>query len=151
MSTPTSTSMATRTTNNLVRALVIFLLAVSLVGCAGPAHPLVTVSPADHLVDGQSVTIRLSGFGFDTKVWVSECAGAGAAQSRGCGAELLAQTPVVIGMDGAGIGTFEVTGQAQAGPFNSAPIEVCTDRCVVVATLGQDQAYASQPILFESP
>jgi hypothetical protein len=145
------TTKAIGTTNNLVRGLAIFLLAVSLPGCAGPAQPKVTVSPADHLVDGQSVTIRLSGFGFDTKVWVSECAGAGAAQSRGCGAELPAQTPVVIGMDGAGVGTFTVTGKAQAGPFNSAQIEACTDLCVVVATLGQDQAYASQPILFDTP
>ena len=144
--------MATRTTGKIAaRGRGLLLLVLFLSACASSAQPQVSVSPADHLVDGQSVTIRLSGFGFDTKVWVSECAGAAAVQSQGCGAELVAQTPVVIGMDGAGIGTFRVTGQAQAGPFNSAPIEVCTDGCVVVATLGQDQAYASQPIVFESP
>jgi hypothetical protein len=139
------------TTNNLGRGVVPFLILISLAGCAGPAQPEVTVSPADHLVDGQSVTIRLSGFGFDTKVWISECAAATSVQSQGCGAELTAQTPVVIGMDGAGVGTFTVSGHAQAGPFDSAPIEACADRCVVVATLGQDQPFASQPIAFEAP
>jgi hypothetical protein len=145
--------MATGTTGNIgARGLLLLLLAVSLSGCAATQpHPQVTVSPADHLVDGQSVTIRLSGFGIDTKVWVSECAAAATVQSQGCGAELAAQTSVVTGMDGTGIGTFTVTGKAQAGPINSAPIEVCADRCVVVATLGQGQAYASRSIVFESP
>ncbi len=144
--------MATRTTSSLgVRGLVLSLLTICLAACASSAQPQVTVSPADHLVDGQSVTIRLSGFGIDTKVWVSECSGATSVQSQGCGAKLAAQTLVVTGMDGTGIGTFTLAGQAQAGPFNSARVEGCSDQCVVVATLGQGRPFASQPITFESP
>ena len=39
-------------------------------------HPTLTVSPASHLTDGQTVEVRVTGFGVGGKVWISECASA---------------------------------------------------------------------------
>src|SRR4051812_46888623 len=57
-------------------------------------HPAVTATPDSGLVDGQRITVRVTGFGIGGKVWLSECA---AAQdiSNGCGQQLPQQTLVV--------------------------------------------------------
>jgi len=37
-------------------------------------HPTVTISPSTNLRDGQTVEVRVTGFGVGVKVFLSECA-----------------------------------------------------------------------------
>lgn len=113
--------------------------------------PQVSASPSSNLVDGQSVVIRVGGFSPGTKVWISECATAASGNDLGCGAEIAGQAFSITDNDGAASTSFTVHSQAQEGPFNKGPIQVCSDQCVIVATLGGGYTFASAKIAFEAP
>ena len=130
--------------------LVIAVLAAYEVGL-GAAGPQVSVSPAMNLADGQSVSLRLAGFGPGSTVRISECATAASANDLGCGTELAVQTAAVISNDGSGSATFTVRSEAAAGRLQTGAIEVCSDQCVIVATIGGGHAFATAPIAFEAP
>lgn len=114
-------------------------------------NPAVAVNPATNLVDGQSVTITLTGFGVGGKVFLSECTSVAVATSLGCGTELARQPFLVTDDSRAGTGTFTVRSTAAAGPQGLAPIQVCTESCVIVATLGNGYAFVTAPISFAAP
>ena len=130
--------------------LVIAVLAAYQVG-RGPSGPKISASPAGNLVDGQSVSIGLSGFIAGSSVRISECATAASANALGCGAELGAQATSVTGTDGSASLTFTVSARAAAGPLETGAIEACSNQCVIVATVGPGFAFASAPIAFEAP
>ena len=130
--------------------LVIAVLAAYQIG-SGSGQPKVSVSPAGDLIDGQSVSVEMSGFTAGTSVFVSECATAATANAVGCGSELGAQATAVTGTDGSASLTFAVRAQAAAGPHETGAIEGCANQCVIVATLGSGSAFASAPIAFEAP
>ncbi len=134
----------------LAAVLVIVVLAVYVIG-RGSTRPQVSVSPTANLADGQSVSVRLSGFGPGNTVRLSECATDASANDLGCGTELAAQTATVTGSDGSGSVTFTVRPQAAAGPLHTGAIEACSDQCVIVATLGPGTTFATAPITFEAP
>jgi hypothetical protein len=113
--------------------------------------PQVSVTPSGDLTDGQSVIVRVSGFGIGSKVWISECATSASANDLGCGAELAAQTFTATNNLRSGFTPFVVHWQAAAGPLNTGAIEACSDQCVIVATLGGGYAFAIAKITFEGP
>lgn len=113
-------------------------------------HPKVTVIPATGLRNRQRVMVRVTGFASGGKVWLSECADSMDANPGGCGQQLAAQPFLVTGNNRAAAGTFKVSDRASAKPYSPALTHKCSDRCVLVATLGylprEDYAYA--PISF---
>ncbi|MFI5100434.1 MAG: neocarzinostatin apoprotein domain-containing protein [Actinomycetes bacterium] len=113
-------------------------------------HPTVTVTPSSHLKDGQTVEVRVTGFGVGGKVWLSECASAPVATSLGCGSQLAAQT--LLGTDDSRTGSsgFVVRASAARQAVAASPTSRCTDQCVVVATLGAGP-YVVAPIAFGTP
>jgi hypothetical protein len=113
--------------------------------------PQVSVEPSDSLTDGQSVIVRVTGFGIGSEVRVSECASASAANDRGCGAELAAQTLLFTRESRAGSAAFTVRSEAPAGPLTTGAIEACPNQCVIVATLGSGFAFAYTGIAFQGP
>ena len=112
-------------------------------------HPKVTVAPASGLRNHQRVMVRVTGFA-EGKVFLSECAASADVNAAGCGQQLAAQPFLVTGGNRAASGTFMVSDHASARPYDLAATRKCTDRCVIVATLGlglgADYAYA--PISF---
>jgi Neocarzinostatin family len=122
-----------------------------LVAALSVTDPQVSVSPSDNLSDGQSVVVRVSGFGIGSKVWISECATSASANDLGCGAELAAQTFTATNNLRSGFAPFTVHSLAAAGPLNTGAIEACSDQCVIVATLGAGYAFAVAKISFEGP
>jgi len=137
----------------VVRTGLGLVLAGGLAACgvAPGSGPQVAVTPASQLTDGQSVVVRVTGFGAGRILYVSECATAASANGQGCGSELARQMGLVTADDQAGEATFIVQGQAQAGPFNTGAIEACSDQCVIVATLGDGDSFAYARIGFEAP
>ncbi len=158
----------------MVRLPVLLLLTLAAAGCASPPasaaptstetpspsdeevvpaltvdDPTVTVVPATNLRDGQTVEVRITGFGVGGKVYLSECSSAEVATDLGCGAELAAQTLFVTDDSRAAIGSFTVTATAEQGPF--APSQACADQCVIVATIGGGYAFVTAPISFPAP
>ena len=158
----------------MVRLPVLLLLTLAAAGCASPPasaaptstetpspsdeevvpaltvdDPTVTVVPATNLRDGQTVEVRITGFGVGGKVYLSECSSAEVATDLGCGAELAAQTLFVTDDSRAAIGSFTVTATAEQGPF--APSQACADQCVIVATIGGGYAFVTAPISFLAP
>jgi hypothetical protein len=97
-------------------------------------------------VDGQRITVRVTGFGVGGKVWLSECA-ATEDISNGCGPQLPQQTVLVTDNHRAGTAVFVVHDRA-AGRANSTDLEPCDSECVVVATLGGALGHAAAPITF---
>jgi len=114
-------------------------------------HPTVTITPSSHLKEGQTVEVRVTGFGVGGKVWLSECASATAATDLGCGAQLAAQAFLVTDDSRAGSASLVVRAEAAGKPLAANPISPCADRCVVVATLGGGYGYAVAPIAFVPP
>ena len=110
--------------------------------------PTVSVSPSTGLVDGQVVTVHVTGFGVGGKVFLSECSSAQAATSLGCGAELAAQTLLVTDDSRQGSATFTVTAHASAGPVPADGVQTCSTDCVIVATLGGGYPFVVAPISF---
>ncbi len=110
-------------------------------------HPTLTVSPASHLTDGQTVEVRVTGFGVGGKVWISECASAADATSIGCGRELAGQLFLVTDDSRVGSSNFTVSAKAPI-KYPSATVETCANRCIIVATLGVGFPYVVAPISF---
>ena len=108
---------------------------------------MLTVSPASHLTDGQTVEVRVTGFGVGGKVWISECASAADASSLGCGRDLAGQLFLATDDSRAGSSTFMVSAKAPI-KYPSATVEPCANRCVIVATLGDGFPYVVAPISF---
>ncbi len=120
----------------------------SLVPALTVDRPTVTVSPATGLLDGETVEVRVTGFGVGGKIWISECASAADATDLGCGAQLAAQPFLVTDNARAGRIAFIVRASAPAQPLAATPIAVCHDECVIVATVGDGYADAVAPISF---
>lgn len=115
-------------------------------------HPAVTVTPNRGLVDGQRITVRVTGFGVGTKVWLSECASGGrGATALGCGPQLPAQTLLLTGGDGSGTTTFVAHNLAATKAYDPTELRPCRTECVVVATLGSGDNYAYASITFRTP
>jgi hypothetical protein len=114
-------------------------------------HPTLTVSPSTNLRDGQTVDVRITGFGVGGKVWLSVCASAAAATDLGCGLELAAQ-PIVVTNDNRG-GSISLLVRAKAADSALAGSRTnrCLDNCVLVATLGGGYPYVVAPIAFGRP
>jgi hypothetical protein len=129
----------------VISALAAYELRLRAIG------PQVSVSPAANLIEGQPVSVTVSGFPANSTVHVSECAMAASANDLGCGAELTAQTVAVAGADGSGSVTFTVLAHAEVGPLHTGAIEVCSDQCAIVATSGAGPNFASARIAFEAP
>jgi hypothetical protein len=127
---------------------VLDLSAVPVAPAVTATRPSVTVTPATGLFDGQSVEVRVSGFGVGGKVWLSECASAQDASPLGCGAQLAAQPFLVTDDSRAGAAGFTVSLHAATQQELPSPSVICTDQCVIVATLGEGFAYAIAPIRF---
>jgi len=114
-------------------------------------HPIVTVSPATGLRNGQTVQVTVSGFP-PGKAHLSECASASEVNPLGCGVQLAAQ-PFVVVENGGGTQPFTVTDQAPTAPLvpGAAP---CATGCVLVATAGESSSgpggFATAPISFAS-
>lgn len=134
----------------IVAVLIIAGLAAYEVGFATNS-PQVSVAPSSNLVDGQMVTVRVAGLGAGMRVAISECANAASANDLGCGAELAAQPFTVTGDDETGSVVFTVHATAQAGSFNVAAIEGCSNQCVIVATVLGGHSFVFSGITFEAP
>ena len=94
------------------------------------------VTPSARLYDGQQVHVSVRGFPhLGEKVFLSECATAGAVNSLGCGNQLAGQTFLFTDDHGSANGSFIVHASAATGPLNS-PQARCSSNCVLVATLG---------------
>jgi len=114
-------------------------------------NPKVTATPDKELVDGERITVDVTGFGVGAKVWLSECATARDVTDRGCGPQLPAQTLLVTGDDRAGSASFVVHDPAPVRGYDSTDLRPCSPTCVVVATLGFVSGYspAYTPITFQ--
>ena len=114
-------------------------------------HPTVTISPSTHLKDGQTVEVRVTGFGVGGKVWLSECASAAAATDLGCGEQLAGQPFLVTDDRRAGAASLVVRASAPGEALSASRASPCVDQCVVVATLGGGYPYVVAPIAFAAP
>ena len=114
-------------------------------------HPTVTISPSAHLKDGQTVEVRVTGFGVGGKVWLSECSSAAAATDLGCGVDLAAQPFLVTDDNRGGSASLVVRATALGRAPSAGPASACKDRCVVVATIGSGYPYVIAPIAFTGP
>ena len=115
--------------------------------------PAIVVSPSANLRDGQAVTVRVTGFGVGSQVFLSECATAAVATDLGCGAPPLSQDQftIVTGGDRSGTSTFTVSRLAASSPMETSPRVACAGACVLVATLGEGRALVVAPISFAVP
>lgn len=124
-------------------------------GAGDPAltvtDPHVSVDPSTNLLDGQTVIVRVTGFGIGSQVRVSECASMSSANDQGCGLELAGQTLLFTRESRAGSVAFIVRARASAGPLQTAQVEACANQCVIVATLGAGFAFAATGMTFEAP
>jgi hypothetical protein len=125
----------------LVVILAIGVFALYRVGFAR-SGPQVSVSPSTELRNGQAVTITVSGFPAGSQVAISECATAASANDLGCG--------LVTVSDPAALLIYPVQSTASAGPDDTSQVEACS-QCVIVASAGAGQPYATAPIAFEGP
>ncbi len=114
-------------------------------------HPSVVVTPSQGLTDGQTVSVRVTGFGVGGKVWLSECASVADASDLGCGAQLATQTLLATDDARAGQATFTVQVHAPSRPVVATPAVPCSGQCVIMATVGSDYAYRVAPISFAAP
>jgi hypothetical protein len=144
-STPTSTFARASLTPSAPTVLETLVPALTV------DHPTVTITPPNHLKDGQTVQVRVTGFGVGGKVWLSECASASVATDLGCGAQLAAQPFLVTDDTRAGSASLVVRAEAARTPLSANLMSPCTDQCVVVATLGDGYGYAVAPITFGPP
>ena len=111
-------------------------------------NPMVTVTPATNLVDGEQITVRVSGFDLGGKFFVSECADTSDVSSEGCGPQLAAQPFGVTDDFGSGSMIFVVSSRASSSSVAPKTAAPCTAHCVIVATVGGGYGYASAPISF---
>jgi hypothetical protein len=114
-------------------------------------RPTVTVTPGSHLRDGQTVEVQVTGFGVGGMVRLSECASAAEATDLGCGLPLSDQALLVTDEGRASNATFTVRANVSFGQTVPTATMPCTNRCVIVATLGPGFGYAVAPIAFGAP
>ena len=114
-------------------------------------RPTVMVTPSGGLHDGQTVVVRVTGFGVGGEVYLSECATAGAVTRLGCGVELAAQTLLVTNDERSGFATFIVHATAAVKPFTMTGAMLCDGHCAIVATQGLVARLAYAPISFSGP
>jgi hypothetical protein len=113
-------------------------------------NPRVTVTPSTKLQDGQTVEVTVRGFGVGGKVLLSECASIADATSTGCGPEMAREVFLVTDDNRSGRSAFVVTRDTFVGlPTNET--QPCTDRCVIVATIGDGLPFVVAPITFSGP
>lgn len=94
------------------------------------------VTPSANLHDGQQVHVSIQGFPhLGEKIFLSECATAGAVSGSGCGDQLAGQIFLFTDDRGSANGSFVVHASASAGPLSSPP-SGCSSNCVLMATLG---------------
>jgi len=98
--------------------------------------PTVEVHPSIDLRNGEKVKVTVSGFGLDSKFFLSECASASDVNSGGCGQQLALQPFGLTDMIGTGSYEFYVTKTAAAKTNQSLPSYSCSDTCVLVVTGG---------------
>lgn len=110
--------------------------------------PRVRVSPSTGLVDGQTVTVSVSGFGAHGRYHVSECATDADVSEAGCGNVLAAQPAVRTGASGAGSARFVVSSSAAAASGTTSSEVQCTDGCVLVVSGGLGHVLALAPLTF---
>ena len=125
-------------------------LSSGLVPALQTHDPTVTVTPSSRLINGQKVTVRVTGFGIGGKVWLSECADAAEANDQGCGHGLPAQTLLVTDNTGSGSVAFPVTSSAspKANHYAMTDLQPCANRCVLVATLGHGYGFSYTSLQF---
>lgn len=111
-------------------------------------NPKVVVSPSANLVDGEKVQVTVTGFGAEGKLFLSECASAGDANSAGCGEQLAAQPFIITDDLGRGTEIFSVSAVAGTKPYNTTSTQTCTDQCVLLVTAGIGYGYAYAPLSF---
>jgi len=109
-------------------------------------NPTVIVTPNAGLVEGQRVTIRVTGFGIGGKVWLSECASISRLSDVGCGPRLAAQPVLMTDKHRVGSATFVVHDRAPIMANNTTNLRACVSACLVFATGGSGFAYT--PISF---
>jgi len=103
-------------------------------------------------MEGQVVTVKVTGFGVGGKVRLSECASAAYANTLGCGPEPAQQTFLVTSNTRAGSGSFTVHIRAATKTNDPTHLRPCTSACVLVATAfagyPNSKNYAYTPIAF---
>jgi hypothetical protein len=122
-------------------------ISVPVVSALQTHNPKVTVSPASNLVDGEKVKVTVTGFGQGGEFLLSECASVADVSSGGCGDQLAQQPLGVTNNSGRGTTTFDVTSSANVKPYNHTT-QPCTDKCVLVATVGGHYGCAYTPLRF---
>ena len=94
------------------------------------------------------VTVRVTGFALGGLARLSECATAADANPLGCGPQLAAQPMLITENNGAGSTTFVVSTRASGRPYSPEATTLCTDSCVLVATLGTPGGYVFARLAF---
>ena len=122
----------TQTPSNLVDALT-------------TVHPTISVSPSGPYRNGQSVRVRVAGFGVAGKVWLSECGGGVAPTDLGCGPGFASQALVMTRSDRTGNGEFVIHDPSPTAP-NQVSMAPCQPTCTLLATAGLGYGYATTPI-----
>ncbi|MGO9874321.1 MAG: neocarzinostatin apoprotein domain-containing protein [Acidimicrobiia bacterium] len=110
--------------------------------------PTVTATPKTELANGQRITVRVTGFGVDSKVWLSECASVSDLSDVGCGPRLAAQPFLMTDKHRAGSAMFVVHDRAPVMENNSTDVRPCVSACLVFAAGGGGFAYT--PISFKA-
>jgi len=109
-------------------------------------NPTVLAVPSQGLGDGQTVTVRVTGFGPGSKVRLSECGSQDDANINGCGDQVATQPFLVTGDDETGATRITLTATAYTKPYNTSSRVRCTSTCVLVASNGG--GFATTPLNF---
>jgi hypothetical protein len=102
-------------------------------------NPKIIVTPATGLVDGQQVTVTVTGFGIGGKVWLAECASPNDASvdGPGCAPPPLPSQPFLVTDDKrASAGAFIVQKRTGVTSEYANNLRPCAPTCVVVAVQG---------------
>lgn len=113
--------------------------------------PVLQVTPATDLHNGETVTVRVRGFDIGAKFFLSECATAADANQGGCGEQLAAQPFGVTDVTGSGRTTYVVSTRAGTRAYDKTTTVPCRSGCVLVATGGLSSSFASAPVSFAAP
>lgn len=131
-------------------------IAVDVVRKFGPRGisgrtPVLQVTPATNLHNGQTVTVRVRGFDIGAKFFLSECARSADANQGGCGEQLAAQPFGITDVTGAGRITFVLSSRAGTKAYDVTDFLPCHRGCVLVATGGLGSVFATAPLSFAVP
>ncbi len=94
----------------------------------------IQVTPSINLRDGQKVLVKVSGGAPGERFWISECASASATNKFGCGDQMALQPFIDTDHSGSGSTTLYVHTKAATKPYNTADIQSCARKCVIMAT-----------------